>query len=54
MKKNKYICPEVKVYNMEVQNMLALSKVNGEADAKKPVLTNERDEKFVDIWGNEF
>lgn len=54
MKKNKYVCPEVSVYDLEVQNMLALSRTDSPADSKSAIETNEFDDKFTDIWGNEF
>lgn len=52
MKKKKYIRPEVNVCLLEAQNMLALSLDNTDASSGAPVETKERDEEFVDIWGN--
>lgn len=54
MKKKKYIRPEVNVCLLEAQNMLALSLNNNKDASQNPedVETKERDEEFVDIWGN--
>ena len=53
MKKKKYIRPEVNVCLLEAQNMLALSLTERDASQNpEDVETKERDEEFVDIWGN--
>lgn len=54
MKKNQYIRPEMEIHAVASQTMLALSTIPGEADPTIDVLANEHDEKFTDIWGNDF
>lgn len=52
MKKTQYISPKTEISNIEAQNMLALSKVEGGvANENYEVLINEN--KFTDIWENE-
>ena len=46
MKKKIYFKPETVVVEVELQRMIALSKVDGEADPDSPVLG--RDEEFED------
>ena len=51
MKKTQYISPKTEISNIEAQNMLALSKVEGGvANENYEVLINEK--SFTDIWGN--
>ena len=53
--KKQYTAPAVSVCEMETTNMMAgsLRTTNGEANSDD-ALTKERDEEFVDIWGNNF
>ena len=52
MEKTQYISPETMICNIETQNMLALSAIDGGvADENYEVLVNEN--SFTDIWGNE-
>lgn len=48
MKKNKYMAPEVEIHNVELENMIALSMVNGDASQDGEVLNIE--DNSWDIW----
>lgn len=54
MEKKQYICPELYVHDMDVQTMMALSYTGQAADPDEDVLVNEREDKYSDIWGNDY
>ena len=49
--KKMYMMPALQVNEAEVQNMMAVSIVDGNADPDKPVLTKENND--WDFWGEE-
>lgn len=59
MKKNVYTTPKMSVHFLGVQNMLATSPGltmtdDRSARSSAEIETNECDDRFTDIWGNDF
>ncbi len=56
MEKSKYIRPEISICNVETDKMMATSPIGKYEDTPASdefdILSNEN--KFTDIWGNEY